>query len=144
MNINTLQIEVDKTEYWDVSILDIQTQFYGDEVYIFIENDNKTCWKVSFVSCYKVNYKTDANWRGIATVNGMRGGQLGYYGQDISLEKYVETDESVKRSIEKYGGTDDFIRCSLDLSIMTMTIVCKNILVEEVKMENTSFFWDDK
>lgn len=144
MNIETMQKQIEKTDYWDTPILDIQTKFFCDEVYLFIEKDNEACWKISFTSCYKVDYITDANWRGIAAVKGMRGGQLGYYGQDITLEKYIETDESVKRSIEKYGGTDDFIRCSLDLSIMTMTIVCKDILVEEINLADISFFWEEK
>ncbi|WP_219931632.1 hypothetical protein [Listeria monocytogenes] len=130
MDIELLQNEIDNTEYWDMSILDIQTRYFGDEVYIFIENNEKTCWKISFISCYKVSYETDANWRTIDNVKEMRGGQLGYDGQDISLKKYEENE--------------NFVQCSLDLSIMLMNIVCKNILVEEVSMKDNLFFWQDK
>jgi len=125
--INEIQKQIDKTNYWDLLVFDVQSKYFGDEVDVFIENDKKTCWKISFFSCYKVNYKTDANWRNIDNVKEMRGGQLGYYGQDISLGKYKENEE--------------FIQCSLDLSIMTMNIVCKNIVVEKVKIEDISFFW---
>lgn len=144
MNIESIQKTIDETDYWDALILDLEINYFGDEVLLYTENDEKTCYKVNFLSCYKVNYETDANWRGEFKVKEMRNGQLGYYGQDISLEKYKETNESVKQAIEKYGGTDDFIRCSLNLSIMTMTIVCKEIIVEEMKLENTSFFRNDK
>ncbi|WP_220387176.1 hypothetical protein [Listeria sp. ILCC797] len=130
MNIKLLQNEIDNTEYWDMSILDIQTQYFGDEVYIFIENDEKTCWKISFFSCYKVSYETDSNWRTIDNVKEMRGGQLGYDGQDISLKKYEDNE--------------NFMVCSLDLSIMTMNIVCKDIHVEKLSMEENIFFWQDK
>ncbi|MCD2223142.1 hypothetical protein LAX75_00440 [Listeria cossartiae] len=130
MDIELLQNEIDNTEYWDMSILDIQTRYFGDEVYIFIENNEKTCWKISFISCYKVSYETDANWRTINNVKEMRGGQLGYDGQDISLKKYEENE--------------NFVQCSLDLSIMLMNIVCKNILVEELSMKDNLFFWQDK
>ncbi|WP_221636017.1 hypothetical protein [Listeria cossartiae] len=130
MDIELLQNEIDNTEYWDMSILDIQTRYFGDEVYIFIENNEKTCWKISFISCYKVCYETDANWRTIDNVKDMRGGQLGYDGQDISLKKYEENE--------------NFVQCSLDLSIMLMNIVCKNILVEELSMKDNLFFWQDK
>ncbi|EHK2495037.1 hypothetical protein ACY4RH_001882 [Listeria monocytogenes] len=130
MDIELLQNEIDNTEYWDMSILDIQTRYFGDEVYIFIENNEKTCWKISFISCYKVSYETDANWRTIDNVKEMRGGQLGYDGQDISLKKYEENE--------------NFVQCSLDLSIMLMNIVCKNILVEELSMKDNLFFWQDK
>ncbi|MCD2253809.1 hypothetical protein [Listeria marthii] len=130
MDIELLQNEIDNTEYWDMSILDIQTRYFGDEVYIFIENNEKTCWKISFISCYKVSYETDANWRTIDNVKEMRGGQLGYDGQDISLKKYEENE--------------NFVQCTLDLSIMLMNIVCKNILVEELSMKDNLFFWQDK
>lgn len=130
MDIKLLQNEIDNTDYWDMSILDIQSRYFGDEVYIFIENNEKTCWKISFISCYKVSYETDANWRTIDNVKEMRGGQLGYEGQDISLKKYEENE--------------NFVECSLDLSIMQMNIVCKNIIVEELNMEENLFFWQDK
>lgn len=130
MDIKLLQNEIDNTDYWDMSILDIQARYFGDEVYIFIENNEKTCWKISFISCYKVSYETDANWRTIDNVKEMRGGQLGYDGQDISLKKYEENE--------------NFVECSLDLSIMQMNIVCKNIIVEELSMEENLFFWQDK
>ncbi|MGX7047932.1 hypothetical protein [Pseudolactococcus piscium] len=130
MNIKLLQNEIDNTRYWDMSILDIQTQYFGDEIYIFIENNEETCFKISFISCYKVNYETDAIWRGKGNVKEMRGRQLGYDGQDISLKKY-EADEA-------------FIVCSIDASIMTMNIVCKDILVEKISMNDNLFFWQDK
>lgn len=130
MNIEMLQNEIDSTEYWDMSILDVQTKYFGDEVYIFVENNEKNYWKISFFSCYKVSYETDSNWRTIDNVKEMRGGQLGYDGQDISLKKYE--------------NNDNFIECSLDLSIMTMNIVCKDIVVEELSMEENLFFWQDK
>lgn len=128
MNIENLKNKIEKTEYWDMPILDVQIKYFGDEVYIYVENDNIICWKISFISCYKVTYETDATWRSIDNVKKMRGGQLGYYGQDISLKKYEENE--------------DFIESSMDLSIMRMNIVCKDILVEEVNIEDTDFFWN--
>lgn len=76
LNIELLQKKIDDTQYWDMSILDIQTQYFNDEVYIFIENNEETCWKICFLSCYKVSYETDSNWRTIDNVKEMRGGNL--------------------------------------------------------------------
>lgn len=130
MDIQLLEKELEKTEYWDMTVLDVQTHYFGDEVDIFIENDEKKCWKISFISCYKVSYETDVNWRMIESVKNMKWKQLGYYGQDISLKNYEENES--------------FIQCSLDLSIMTMEIICKDILVEEINMVDISFFWNEK
>ncbi|WP_392551929.1 hypothetical protein RHO13_01745 [Orbus wheelerorum] len=127
MNIKLLINQINETKYWDMPILDLQSKYFGDEIYLFIEKNNKVCWKISFISCYKVSYETDANWRGDFQVKNMTNGQLGYYGQDISLS---ECDDN-----------KDFISASLDLSIMTMKIVCKTILVEEIEMQYETLFY---
>lgn len=59
--INELQKKIDEINYWDLLVLDIQSKYFGDEVYIYIEKDEEICWKLSFTSCYKVSYETDAN-----------------------------------------------------------------------------------
>lgn len=129
MNLIDIQKNIDATKYWDLWILDIQIKYFGDQVDIFIENSVEKCWRISFFNCYKVDYETDANWRGTFKVKDS-GPKSGYYGQDIFLRKYAENE--------------DFIESSLDFSIMTMRIVCKDIAVEEVAMKDTSFFWNKK
>ncbi|EAA0348495.1 hypothetical protein BJM49_10685 [Listeria monocytogenes] len=126
--INELQKKIDEINYWDLLVLDIQSKYFGDEVYIYIEKDEEICWKLSFTSCYKVSYETDAKWRGDFKVRNT-GPKSGYYAQDISLNRYAENE--------------DFIECSFDASIMTMNIICKGIIVEEVNMADSSFFWKD-
>ncbi|HBM4235529.1 TPA: hypothetical protein LWK85_000775, partial [Listeria innocua] len=111
--------------YWDLLVLDIQSKYFGDEVYIYIEKDEEICWKLSFTSCYKVSYETDAKWRGDFKVRNT-GPKSGYYAQDIALNRYAENE--------------DFIECSFDASIMTMNIICKEIIVEEVSVIENSFF----
>ncbi|MGC6767121.1 hypothetical protein [Enterococcus sp. LJL51] len=126
--IDVIQEKIDQTNYWDLLILDIQSKYFDDEIYVYIEKDAVTCWKLSFISCYKASYETDTNWRGEFKVKNT-GPKSGYYGQDISLIEYADDEHS--------------IQCTLDLSIMTMNIVCKDILVEEIKMSDTSFFGKD-
>ena len=87
MTDNELQEMIDKTDYWDVEILDMKASYFGDVIEIYIDDDEETCWKVSFLSCYKVSYETDANWRTIMHVKDMKKPQLGYYGQDISVSR---------------------------------------------------------
>lgn len=116
--IEALQTKIDKTEYWDLEILDFNISFFGDEVNIFVYNDDETSWKISFLSCFKVAYETDATWRSITNVREMKRPQLGYFGQDITLSENKE-----------YKG---FYDVSIDLSIMTAKITCKDINVELV------------
>lgn len=128
INIEKIQAEIDKTDYWDAPIYDIQSHYFGDEIYIYIDDRDDVCWKISFLSCYKVTYETDANLRKIVQVKAMRSGQLGYWGQNIEVSPYIEDE--------------NFIQCNLDLSSMTMVIACKDISVEKLKKSELSFFWE--
>lgn len=125
--IEILQAKIDQTEYWDLEILDFNTNFYGDEVNIFVYNDAETSWKISFLSCFKVTYETDATWRSITKVREMKKPQLGYFGQDITLSENKE-----------YKG---FYDVSIDLSIMIAKIICKDVNVELVSNNTLDIFW---
>lgn len=125
--IDTLQKEIDKTEYWDVEILDFQIDHFGDEVNMVVYNDADTSWKISFLSCYKVNYETDATWRSIPYVRDMKKTQLGYYGQDITISES-----------EEFKG---FYSISMDLTILLVQIICKEVRVEKVSNTSLNIFW---
>lgn len=123
---NEMQKMIDETDYWDMEILDLKASYFGDEVELIVDNDEETCWKISFLSCYRVSYETDADRRKISKVRDMKNTQLGYYGQNIS----VYESENV-----------DFYKVDLDLSIMEMYIECKDIFVEKISKKNLELFW---
>lgn len=125
--VKILQAKIDQTEYWDLKILDLTTDFFGDEVNIFVYNDADTSWKISFLSCFRVTYETDAAWRSIANVRDMRKPQLGYYGQDITLSENKDFE--------------GFYDVSIDLTIITAKIICKNVNVEKVSNSTLNIFW---
>ena len=125
--IESLQEKIDKTEYWDVEILDFRINFFGDEVNMWIYNDADTSWRISFLACYKVSYETDATWRGIPYVRDMKKPQLGYYGQDITISER-----------EEFKG---FYSISMDLTILLVQIICKEVQVEKVPNSSLNIFW---
>lgn len=125
--LKELQRKIDETQYWDLRILDFQIDYFGDELNIFIYNDEVTSWRISFSSCYRVEYQTDANWRTITHVSDMRKAQLGYYGQDITLTQ--------NKSL------DDFYDVKIDLTILTAKVTCKEINVEKVSNSLVDIFW---
>ena len=123
---NELQKMIDKTDYWDAKILDLKASYFGDEVEILIDNDEETCWKVCFLSCYKVSYETDANRRRIINVKDMKRPQIGYFGQDISVSR---------------SKIENFYIVKIDLSIMEMQIECRDIQVGKIAKKDISLFW---
>lgn len=120
MNIDEIQKKIDETDYWDMKIIGMNISFFGDVVELIIENEEVSSWKISFISCYKVSYVTDANRRSISKVSEMKGGQLGYYGQDITV---FDCDNS------------EFLKVTIDLSIMDIEIECKEITVEKIVLD---------
>ena len=123
MDIHNMQVQVDQTEYWDENILDFKTAFFGDEAYLYIYKDNEKCWEIRFLACYEVTYKTDADRRSIPLVRDMNKPQLGYYGQNIEISN---------------SDIQGFYRVDMDLSIMEIELICKNIEVEEVDLRKIS------
>ncbi len=112
-----IQKIIDATDYWDMRILNLEISYFGDEVELIIDNDEETCWKISFLMCYKVLYETDVLRRKNIYVRNMKETQLAYYGQDISVSE---------------SEADDCYKVDLDLSIMEMHIDCKEILVQKI------------
>lgn len=128
--IKMLQEKINQTEYWDLKILDFNTDYFGDEVNIFVYNDDDTSWKISFLSCFRVTYETDSTWRTITHVREMKGSQLGYYGQDITLNESKDFE--------------GFYDVTIDLTILTAKIICKDVSVEKVSNSSINIFWKDK
>ncbi|EIS4902935.1 TPA: hypothetical protein LWH10_001560 [Listeria innocua] len=128
--IEMIQKVIEDTEYWDARVFDCKTLYFGDEVHVIFEGEENQVYIIKFMNCYKVSYKNsfapDTNMK----VRDMSKGQLGYFMQDISLEKHVDNEE--------------FIESFLNLSIMTISIVCKDIIVEELDQKNISFLGEDK
>lgn len=125
--VEMLQAKIDQTEYWDLEILDFHTKFFGDEVNIYVYHDNDTSWKISFLSCFRVAYETDADWRSIAYVREMKRPQLGYFGQDITLRKCKDLE--------------GFYDVTINLTIITAKITCRDVTVEMVSNSTLDIFW---
>lgn len=128
--IKMLQEKINQTEYWDLKILDFNTDYFGDEVNIFVYNDDDTSWKISFLSCFRVTYETDSTWRTITHVREMKNPQLGYYGQDITLNESKDFE--------------GFYDVTIDLTILMAKIICKDVSVKKVSNSSINIFWKDK
>ena len=126
-DLKKLQEVIDSTDYWDCKVLNLNVMYFGDCLTLYIEDNETYCWKMQFLSCYSMRYITDAIWRNTPqNVKDMKKGQLGYYCQDISV---LESEY------------DDFYKFKLDLSIMSIEVVCKEIKVKKELTDNIIWFW---
>lgn len=60
----------------------------------------------------------------------MKNPQLGYYGQDITLNESKDFE--------------GFYDVTIDLTILTAKIICKDVSVEKVSNSSINIFWKDK
>lgn len=117
MNLFEMQKLIDQTEYWDVYILDFHISNFGDDAILCIYHDDYSYWLIQFSTCYRVQYTTDANEREIPHVCTMKKQQMGYFGQDITISE---------------GDVEGFYKVNMDLSIMNVEILCKEIVVQKI------------
>ena len=129
--LDEINKKIKETDYCDKEVLGFLSDFFGDEISIYIDIDGEKCWKISFLMCSHVQYDTDATWgwrREGIPVRGMNKQQLGYYCQEIS----VSENEEYK----------DFYDVHFDLSIMTGDLTCKDIGFEQISNEQVNKFWE--
>ena len=91
----------------------------------------KKYWRVTFLLCGKVEYTTDAlwkNWRDY-DVKSLKKTQLGYSAQNFTLIQYAQDK--------------NFVECRIDLGIMDIIIVCRDIQIEHLELKDAHFFWQD-
>lgn len=115
--IQELQNQIDQTQYWDAEATAFEIRYFGDEVCLHYDGDENLYWEITFLTCYRVQYETDAIWRTIPHVKDMTRPQKCYYCQRIDV--FPSKTE---------GG---FIDVEMDLSIMDIQITCKDIVVTQ-------------
>ena len=59
----------------------------------------------------------------------MTRGELHHHGQEISLQVYE--------------NNPDFVECMVDIGLLQMTIICRDIQIEHLELKDAQFFWQD-
>lgn len=124
-NVDYLQKEIDKAQYWDMPVRLMQINHFGDEVVVVIDSgvEDNVCLKMVFSICSKVEYETDAswnegNWRGKLKVKDMKPSQLSYAAQNILIGKSPRLDK--------------YYLVNMDLDAVQLCIECRDIQIEKV------------
>lgn len=127
MDINAIQQKIDSTEYYDAEVLDFEIKYFGDEVRMVYEDDDETSWVVRFLTCLKVQYETDADWRRLPYVKEMARTQLAHFLQKMSIELSDEHPE--------------YMEIKIDTTLLLVEIICREIAFEKVDNSTLTFFW---
>ncbi|MCY7478753.1 hypothetical protein [Paenibacillus larvae] len=112
---DVIQKKIDEIHYWDAEILGFDIRYFGDEITIILEDDKKNDIVIKFISCYKVDYETDAVERE-REVKTLERAQLPYFAHDIHVSDYEP----------------NFVKIKLQLPPLFINIICKDVLIERV------------
>ena len=126
MDIKDIQKKIDNIDYCDCKIIDFQINYFGDEVKIVVEGDNKVDFIIKFLKCYKVEYETDARrrWKDME-VRSMNKSQLEYFAHDINI---------------KDSEIEGFIEANLEIPFLFAKIICKDISIKQVEHNDGNYF----
>jgi len=113
VNVKKLQKKINKICFDEKRVSVFQINYFGDEVDVYLDNEDGTWWKVSFLICDNVSYETN---RKNHHVRNMTKDQLSYCCQGIILSE-----------------VGDFTSVKMDLTIMTVNLQCKLIEISSVK-----------
>ena len=123
MSAAELQRIIEKTNYWDEVILDIQVKYLGTEVDIFYGNDKDTL-RLSFKGCRLLHSESYVPGEDLDNMKKKKPSQFDYYGHEILIEN---------------AETKDFYLAKIDLQFLEMKIEFRSINVE--KVEYVDWFW---
>ena len=123
MNAEEIQRIIEKTNYWDEVILDIQVKYLGTEVDIFYGND-KDAWRLSFKGCRLLHSESYVPSEDIENMKEKKPSKFDYYGHEILIEN---------------AATKDFFLAKINFQFLEMKIEFRSISVE--KVESDDWFW---
>lgn len=125
MKAKQIQEKIDDLNYWDSEVLQVNIEYFGDEVTIIFDEI-----KLLFNGCSKVNITTDPQDRKMP-IRSLTSNQMPYYMQDIEV-----TDFSTESSTVVYFGGEklpkpvekfNLFKCKILMPPLTVEVCCSSI-----------------
>lgn len=128
MNSKEIQEQIDNLNYWDSEVLQLDVDYFGDEVTIVFDNI-----KLLFTGCIQVNIKTDPQDRKIP-IKTLTRKQLPYFVQDIEVMDF----QTESLAVVYFGGNKlpepaekfNLIKCKILMPPLNVEIHCGSIKIE--------------
>lgn len=119
MNAEIIQKKIDDFNYWDANVLSLSCTYFGDEVTLIYEDKKNGNVQYLFTDCYYINFQHNLNEKKIGPIKTLKSSQLPYFIHDVTIE------------CTSYNN-NDFYKCTLDISYMTLKILCKDITITRI------------
>lgn len=135
MRAEDLQKKVYSLDYSDARVMEVTSQYFGDELIIRFgdcNNDRKIDESYFFSGCRSINLRNeDIGEAGPLRNYDFR--RLAFIGQDINVREVTyQTEYLIKREqLEKEIYAVNFYEFDMNITALHITIVCKGIRVED-------------
>lgn len=116
MNLKLLKKKIEDLYYWDSNIVYLSCEYFGDEVIMIYEDDEKYNVKYTFYGCYQYIINHDLKYKKLKRIKDCTPQQIAYYLQNISVE---EKEKKLLFKINAYP---------LDIMILCERVDIKRIL----------------
>ncbi len=114
-----IQNAIDKYPYVDARVKKLNCEYFGDEVTLIYENNEKYDIGCYFYEFFRVVFNHVLGFDKMRPVKDMSYGQMPYFVFDIAI-----TDSILEK--------EKFLSCKLDLGLLELEILCKDIEFERI------------
>ncbi|KMY31475.1 hypothetical protein ACZ11_04355 [Lysinibacillus xylanilyticus] len=118
MKAQFIQSEIEAIHYWDARVLQMDTNFFGDEITIVFEDTDYNV-KLLFTGCSKFSFITSVVDR-LKPLKELTKSQIPYFIQDIKISE-VEFEDK-----------ENLLKCNILMPPLNVGVVCTDILIVKV------------
>lgn len=112
--MNKYQNEIEKYHYWDSRIIELKSNFFGDELILaYIDNDFYIYYK--FKGCFKTLLEHDLDYEKIEC-SKMTLPEIPYFIQDIEITEITLNNKNLQK-------------CKINMYPLTVELLCNEIEV---------------
>lgn len=118
MTLSETQRLIDESDYWDMSVKEMECNHFADEVRIIYDDSEggSVCYK--FSGCYKTIFDHVKEYSKDKPIRDMLQTQLPYFMQDVKISEITEEDNHLWV-------------CEINMFPLYLEIWCRNIKIEK-------------
>lgn len=124
MNAQKIQKLIDEYYYWDSRALELECNYFSDEVILVYEDTKEKGIKYEFLECYRTLIDHDKTYDKLRKVKDMSFGQIPYFLQDVTVGEVFE-------------GGNTFYTCKINMWPLNVEVWCKKINVYKINLNET-------
>ncbi|WP_370079703.1 hypothetical protein [Lysinibacillus sp. RC46] len=113
-----IQSEIEAIHYWDARVLQMDTNFFCDEITIMFEDTDYNV-KLLFTGCSKFLFITSVEDR-LKPLKELTKPQIPYFIQNIKISEVEFEDE------------ENILKCNISMPPLNVEVVCTDIFIDKV------------